>query len=69
MSGISVWNNPKNMIIRFVPSVLFKVMEIVNLTGVVELIEVIRSLLSSRNLKRSESLFLMSILDLYKNMS
>ena len=44
------------MIRRFVPSVLFKVMEIVNLTGVVELIEVIRSLLSSRNLKRSESL-------------
>ena len=56
---------PEKYVRRFVPSVLFKVMEIVNLTGVVELIEVIRSLLSSRNLKRSESL--MNLMGIYFN--
>ena len=60
-----MWNNQKNMIRRFVPSVLFKVMEIVNLTDVVELIGVIKNLLFSRNLKRSESL--MNLMGIYFN--
>ncbi len=51
--GFNAWNNQKNMIRRFVPSVLFKVMEIVNLTGVVGLIEMIKNPLSSRSFQRN----------------